>query len=120
MGARVAARGLVVLFALTAGAALALVAGIDLGERSSVLRILVLLIAALQVAETAWQFVWAAEDGEPLAPYLPALAVAAGVPMSVAAHVDHVGLAVGIGGFLSALLSTAVLIKGTGRQAVTS
>jgi uncharacterized membrane protein len=117
MAARVAARVAAVLFALCAGLVLAMVAGIDLADRSAVVRVLVLLVVTMQVGETAWRFVWAAEDGERLLPYLPALAVVAGVPMAVAVHIGHVGLAVGIGGFLSAVLSTSLLIKPVERPA---
>ncbi|WP_327639552.1 hypothetical protein OHB24_14650 [Kribbella sp. NBC_00482] len=123
MTARVTARVAAVLFTLCAGLVLAMVAGIDLADRSAVVRVLVLLVATMQIGETAWQFVWAAEDGERLVPYLPALAIVAGIPMAIAAHIDHVGLAIGIGGFLSAVLSTSLLIKRTGRpsgQAVSS
>ncbi|MEV0285575.1 hypothetical protein AB0H36_15800 [Kribbella sp. NPDC050820] len=123
MTARVAARVSAVLFTLCAGLVLAMVAGIDLADRSAVVRVLVLPAATLQIGETVWRFVWAAEDGERLLPYLPALAVVAGVPVVVAAHIGHVGLAVGIGGFLSAVLSTSVLIKPADRpsgQAVSS
>jgi hypothetical protein len=116
MTARVAARVAALLFTLTAGLVLAMVAGIDLADRFEPLRVMVLLIVTLQIGETAWRFVWAAEDGERLVPYLPALAVVAGVPMVIAAHIGHVGLAVGIGGFLSAVLSTSVLIKPTDRS----
>lgn len=124
MTARVLARVAAVLFTLTAGLVLAMVAGIDLADdRNAVPRVLVLLAVTMQIGETAWRFVWAAEDGERLLPYLPALAVVAGVPMAIAAYVDHVGLAVGIGGFLSAVLSTSLLIKPAERpsgQAVAS
>jgi uncharacterized membrane protein len=117
MTARVAARVAAVLFTLCAGLVLAMVAGIDLADRSAIVRVLVMLVATMQIGETAWRFVWAAEDGERLLPYLPALAVVAGVPMAVASHIDYVGLAVGIGGFLSAVLSTSLLIKPAERPA---
>ncbi|WP_350279317.1 hypothetical protein [Kribbella sp. HUAS MG21] len=123
MAARVVARVAAVLFTLCTGLVLAMVAGIDLADRSVVVRVLVLLFVTMQIGETAWRFVWAAEDGERLLPYLPALAVVAGVPMAVAARIDHVGLAVGIGGFLSAVLSTSLLINPAERssgQAVSS
>jgi hypothetical protein len=117
MTARVAARLAAVLFTLCAGLVLAMVAGIDLADRYAVARLLVLLATTMQIGETAWQFVWAAEDGERLVPYLPVLAVVTGVPMGIAARIGHVGLAVGIGSFLVALLCMSVLIKPAERPA---
>ncbi|MET9313088.1 hypothetical protein ABZX12_14790 [Kribbella sp. NPDC003505] len=120
MTARVAARLAAVLFTLCAGLVLAMVAGIDLADRSAVVRVLVLLIATMQIGETAWRFVWAAEAGERLLPYLPALAVVTGVPMAIAAHIDRLGQVVGIGSLLVALLCTSVLIKPAERTARSS
>ncbi|MGY4768959.1 hypothetical protein ACXC9Q_18765 [Kribbella sp. CWNU-51] len=117
MGAPVVARVLAVLFALCAGLPLAMVAGIDLGARHAVFRLLALLVVTMQIGETAWRFVWAAEDGERLLSYLPALMLAAGVPMAVAAHTDHTGLAVAIGGSVSSVLAATLAIRFADRSA---
>lgn len=99
------------LFALCAGVTLARVAGIDLADRHAVLRVLVLLVATMQIGETAWRFIWAAEDGERLAPYLPVMVLAAGVPVAIALHLDRFGLAVGVALTWASILACGYLTK---------
>jgi hypothetical protein len=124
MAARLLTKGLAVLFACCAGQSFYGVSGIttDWSLRIA-LTAMLLVMATLLVAEAAWRLVWAAEDRDPIAPWLPALAVAAAGPVVAALADGRVALAVAIGSCalgVVAVVATGRVARPVPREAVRS